>query len=471
MKGAKQIPHIVILPAPGMGHLIPLVEFAKRFVLYHDFNITFTIPTIEGSPTNAQKEILDSLPKCINTIFLSPVNLDDLSKDTKVETRIYLTILRSLPSLHEALKVLTSTTPIAALVVDLFGTDAFDVARQFNLPSYIFFPSTAMVLSLFLHLPKLDESHSCEYRELPEPVKLPGCVPIHGKELIDSLQDRQSKVYTWTLYHSKRFKLADGILLNSFIEMEAGAIKALKESGDPSVPPIFPIGPLTQDGSRDNGADISGCLRWLNNQPIGSVLFVSFGSGGALSQEQLNELALGLELSGQRFLWVVKSPNTTYLGAQSAGEDPLTFLPKGFLERTKGRGLVVPSWAPQIQVLSHVSTGGFVTHCGWNSTLESIVHGVPLIAWPLHAEQKMNAVSLVEDLKVALRPKVEKNGIVGRVEVSRVVKCLLERDEGKSIQKRMRMLKDTATKVLSEEGSSRRSLSEVAHRWKSQVGL
>ncbi|XP_043715954.1 hydroquinone glucosyltransferase-like [Telopea speciosissima] len=471
MKGAKQTPHIVILPAPGMGHLIPLVEFAKRFVLLHDFNITFTIPTIEGSPTNAQKEILDSLPKCINTIFLSPVSLDDISKDTKVETRIYLTILRSLPSLHEVLKLLTSTNPVAALVVDLFGTDAFDVARQFNLPSYIFFPSTAMVLSLVLHLPELHELNSCEYRELPEPVKLPGCVPIHGKDLLDSLQDRQSKVYTWTLYHSKRFKLADGILLNSFMEMEAGAIKALKESEGPSVPPIYPIGPLTQDGLRDDGFDTSGCLKWLNNQPIGSVLFVSFGSGGALSQEQLNELALGLELSGQRFLWVVKNPNTTYLGAQSVGEDPLTFLPKGFLERTKGKGLVVPSWAPQIQVLSHVSTRGFVTHCGWNSTLESMVHGVPLIAWPLHAEQKMNAVSLVEDLKVALRPKVEKNGIVRRMEIARVVKCLLEGDEGKNIQKRMRMLKDAATKVLSKEGSSRRSLSEVAHRWKSQVGI
>ncbi|XP_042519036.1 hydroquinone glucosyltransferase-like [Macadamia integrifolia] len=469
MDGAKQTPHIVILPSPGMGHLIPLVEFAKKFVHAHDFSITFTIPT-DGSSTKAQKEALDSLPNCINTVFLSPVNLDDLSKDAKVETRIYLTILRSLPSLRESLKVLTATTSIAALVVDLFGTDAFDVARKFNVPSYIFFPTTAMVLSLYLHLPKLNELHSWEYRDLPEPIKLPGCVPLRGRDLMDSLQHRQSKVYTWTLYHSKRFKLADGILLNSFTEMEAGAIKALKEGGDPSVPPIYPIGPLTQNGSGD-GADISGCLRWLNNQPTNSVLFVSFGSGGALSKEQLNELALGLELSEQRFLWVVKSPNTTYLGAQSTKEDPLSFLPKGFLERTKGRGLVVPSWAPQIQVLSHVSTGGFLTHCGWNSSLESVVHGVPLIVWPLHAEQKMNAVMLVEDLKVALRPKVEKNGRVGRVEIARVVKCLLEGDKGKRIQNRMRILKNATTKVLSEEGSSRKLLSEVADKWKSHVGI
>ncbi|KAJ4956878.1 hypothetical protein NE237_013661 [Protea cynaroides] len=469
MEGTKQTPHIVILPAPGMGHLIPLVEFAKQFIHHYDFSITFTIPT-GGSQTKAQKEVLDSLPKSIDTIFLSPINLDDLSKDTNVETRFYLTISRSLSSLREAFKVLTATAPIAALVVDLFGSDAFDVAKEFNVPSYIFLPSPAILLSLYLHLPKLDEMHSCEYRDIHESVKFPGCVPLHGRDFMDSVQDRQSKLYTWTLYHSKRFRLADGILLNSFTDMEESAIKALKESGDSSVPPIYPVGPFIQNGSRD-GVDISGCIKWLNNQPVGSVLFVSFGSGGALSWEQLNELALGLELSKQRFLWVVKSPNTTYLGAQTTEEeDPLMFLPDGFLERTKGRGLVVHSWAPQIQVLSHASTGGFLTHCGWNSTLESVVHGVPLIAWPLFAEQKMNAVMLVEDLKVALRPKVKK-GIVKRIEISKVVKCLMEGDEGKRARKRMRTLKDAASKVLSKEGSSGKSLSEVARKWKSHAWL
>ncbi|KAJ4955031.1 hypothetical protein NE237_011814 [Protea cynaroides] len=437
MKGTKQTPHILILPALGIGHLIPLIEFAKQFVRHHDFSITFTIPT-DGSPTNAQKEVLDSLPKSIDTIFLiflSPVNLDDLSKDTNVETRIYLTISLSLSSLRNAFEVLIATAPIAALVVDLFGNDAFDVVKQFNVPSYIFLPSPAMLLSLYLYLPKLDEKHSCEYRDLHEPLKLPGCI------------DRVR--YIWTLYHSKGFRLADGVLLNGFTNMEVGAIESLKEGGDSSVPPIYPLMFLAS-------------LNWLNSQPIGLVLFVSFGSGGALSWEQLNELALGLELSKQRFLWVVKSSNTTYLGAHATEEEnPLM----------GGGGLVVRSWAPRIQVLSHASTGGFLTHCGWNSTLESVVHGVPLIARPLFAEQKMNAVMMVEDLKVTLKPKAEKNGIVRRVEIAKVVKCLMEGDEGKRAWKRIRMLKDSATKVLSEERSSRKSISEVARKWKSQVWL
>ena len=135
-----------------------------------------------------------------------------------------------------------------------------------------------------------------------------------------------------------------------------------------------------------------------------SVLFFCLGSGGTLSYEQTNELALGLELSGHKFLWVLRSPNNkhdvAYLKDQTLDNNPLAFLPKGFVERTKGQGLVVPSWAAQAQVLSHGSTGGFLTHCGWNSTLESIMHGISLIAWPLYAEQIMNAILLLEGLDI-----------------------------------------------------------------------
>ncbi|TKY66287.1 Hydroquinone glucosyltransferase [Spatholobus suberectus] len=107
-------------------------------------------------------------------------------------------------------------------------------------------------------------------------------------------------------------------------------------------------------------------------------MILNFGSGGTLSQNQLKELALGFELSGQQFLWVVRAPSESPNSAHPSFEndDPLRFLPDGFIDRTKNQGLVVPSWAPQVQVLGHNATGGFLSHCGWNSILESIVHGV-----------------------------------------------------------------------------------------------
>lgn len=129
----------------------------------------------------------------------------------------------------------------------------------------------------------------------------------------------------------------------------------------------------------------------------------------------------------------------------------------------------MPSWAPQAKILGHSSTGGFLTHCGWNSTLESVVEGIPLIAWPLYAEQKMNAVMLAEDLKVASRPKADENGFVGRVEIANMVKRLMEGEEGKGLRSRMKELKDAAAKVLSQDGSSTEALAQVAGKWQAKI--
>ncbi|KAB1998964.1 hypothetical protein ERO13_D12G114600v2 [Gossypium hirsutum] len=469
---ATQTPHIIIHPSPGMGHLIPLIEFSKRLVHHHSFTITVVIPT-DGSSTTLQKSTLDSLPTSIDYVFLPPVDFTDLPEDTKMETLVCLTMLRSLPSFKNTMASLVSTKKLVALVVDLFGTDVFDVAKEFNVSPYIYFPSTAMLLSLFLYLPELDRTVSCEYRDLPEPVRIPGCIPVNGKDLLDPVQDRKNEAYKLVLQHAKRYRLADGIIVNSFMDMERGAIKALLDRTEPDKPPVYPVGPLVNMG--DGSGSDSDCLKWLDDQPDGSVLFVSFGSGGTLSSNQLNELARGLELSEQRFLWVVRSPNdkaanANYFTVQSQN-NPFDFLPKGFLERTKGRGLVVPSWAPQARVLSHRSTGGFLTHCGWNSTLESVVKGLPLIAWPLYAEQKMNAVMLTEDINVALRPKPDENGLISGDEIAKTVNGLMKGEEGKIVRRRMKDLKEASAMVLSENGCSTITLSKVVTKWIEKTGI
>lgn len=394
------------------------------------------------------------------------MSLQDLPEDTKIEPLISLTVLRSLPSLRDTFTTLATTSRLVALVVDLFGTDAFDVAAEFNVSPYIFYPSTAMVLSFFLQLPKLDEEIHGEFKDMTEPVRIPGCVPIRGKDLLDPVQDRKNEAYKWILHHTKRYHLAEGIVLNSFMELETGAVKALLKQ-EPDIPLVYPVGPLVNMDPVQDEAEEWECLKWLDEQPHGSVLYVSFGSGGTLSSAQINELATGLENSEQRFLWVVRSPNdkvanATYFSAQSQ-TDPFGFLPKGFLERTKGRGLVVASWAPQAQVLSHGSTGGFLTHCGWNSILESVVNGLPLIAWPLYAEQKMNAVMLREDVGIALWAKANENsGLIESDEIAKVVKGLMEGEEGKRLRNKSKDLKDAAARVVSENGDSTKAISQLA---------
>ncbi|TKY68957.1 UDP-glycosyltransferase 72B1 [Spatholobus suberectus] len=191
--------------------------------------------------------------------------------------------------------------------------------------------------------------------------------------------------------------------------------------------------------------------------------------GGTLFHDQINELAWGLELSGQNFLWVLRPPNKFGIIADigAKNEDPFQFLPNGFLKRTKGHGLVVPYWASQVQILGHGAISGFLCHCGWNSTLEGVVHGIPLIAWPLFAEQKMNAVLLTNGLKVALRLKLNEKGIVEREEIARVIKNLMVGEEGQGIRQRMKKLKDVAADALKEDGSSTMTLTQLALKWKS----
>ncbi|KAK7277107.1 hypothetical protein RIF29_18257 [Crotalaria pallida] len=250
--------------------------------------------------------------------------------------------------------------------------------------------------------------------------------------------------------------------------MEAEAIRALQEkAANKDRPYVYSVGPIIQSETTIKQNQLK-CIEWLNKQPPKSVLYISFGSGGTLSQEQLNEIALGLELSGHKFLWVIRAPSNSSHSAYLVGqkEDPLRYLPSGFLDRTKGHGLVVPSWAPQIEVLGHGSTGGFLSHCGWNSTLESVVHSVPIIAWPLFAEQRMNAIVLTDVLKVAVMPKVdEETGIVKHEEIARVVKTIMEGDEIVQIRKRINDLSDAAAVALSEHGSSTRALSSLAQKW------
>ncbi|PNX92419.1 hydroquinone glucosyltransferase-like protein [Trifolium pratense] len=469
--------HIAVVPSIGYSHLVPILLLSKQLIQLHpDFHVTCFIPTL-GSPPSASISILQTLPPQINYTFLPPMNPNDLPQGTTAIGRIHLTLVHSLPYLHQALKSLTLRTPLVALVVDLFAAKALDFAKEFNMLSYLYSPSAATTLSLSFYFPKLDEETSCEYKDLPNPIQLPGCVPFHGRDIFTHVQDRSSQDYK---YFCQLFKLlslsnADGILVNSFLEIERGPINALNEDaiakGNPSV---YPVGPIIQKVT--SYGDANGpleCLSWLDKQKTCSVLYVSFGSMGTLSQEQIVELAMGLEFSNQKFLWVVRAPagsstDAAYLSTQN-DVDPLQFLPSGFLERTKEKGLVIPSWAPQIEILSHNSVGGFLTHCGWNSILESVMHGVPLITWPLFADQGMNAVLLSDGIKVGMRPRVNENGIVERIEIAEVIKCLIVGEEGEKLRNRMKELKEAANSALKEDGSSTKSFSQLAFKWKNLV--
>jgi len=254
-------------------------------------------------------------------------------------------------------------------------------------------------------------------------------------------------------------KGSSGIIINTCEAMEEKAIAVL--NNDRTVPQLFCVGPVI---SAPYGEEDKGCLSWLDSQPSQSVVFLCFGSMGCFSRRQLMEMAIALEKSEQRFLWVVK----TEFEASDSGEKPSLdeLLPEGFLERTKEKGLVVRDWAPQREILSHDSVGGFVTHCGWNSVLEAVWEGVPMVAWPLYAEQKLNRVLMLQEMKVALGMKEEKDGFVSSTELEERVRELMESDTGKEIRQRVFKMKLSAVEALGEGGTSHAALEKLAMSWK-----
>lgn len=361
--------------------------------------------------------------------------------------------------------------------MDYFCSYALSVASNLNLPGYFFFTSGAAALSYFLYHPTIHKNTTKSLKDLNTLLIVPGVSPIPSSDMPKPLLDRNDKAYEFFLESSITMAKSAGIITNTFESLEPKAIQALSEGlcvPDGPTPPVYCIGPLIaknneRSGTQNEGEAVPECLSWLDSQPSQSVVFLCFGSLGLFSIEQLKEIALGLEKSDQRFLWVVRNPPSEKHGlAVSAQPDPDldSLLPEGFLDRTKERGLVVKSWAPQLAVLNHGSVGGFVTHCGWNSVLEAVCAGVPMVAWPLYAEQRFNRVVLVEDVKIALSMKESEDGFVSATEVEKRVRELMDSESGNSIRERTLAMKDGAKTALSEGGSSRVALTKLVESWK-----
>nr|XP_004233506.1 anthocyanidin 3-O-glucosyltransferase 5 [Solanum lycopersicum] len=458
--------HVAIFSSPGMGHLIPVLVLGNQLATHH--NIKITILTITTNSSSPEIEFLKK-KKNIEIIHVPSVDISHLiDSNTKVLTQLRLMVREALPGIRSVIASMNHR--LDALIVDIFGTQILPIAQEFNIAKYVFHTTSAWALALFIYLQVLDQKTEGEYVDLKQPLEIPGCKALRPDDVVDPMMDRSDQQYHEYLKLTIEYTCFDGILINTWEDLEGETIKALRsneklQQGLKVPLPIYPIGPLRRTVEITERDEV---IQWLDKQNYESILFVSFGSGGALSSQQMIELAWGLELSQQKFVWVVRppsdgDPDNAYL--KSNGSDTrgtFEYLPEGFLTRTKDMGLVVPMWANQVEILSHSSVGGFMSHCGWNSTVESLTNGVPMIAWPLHAEQKMNAAMLTEELGVAIRPAVlPTKKMVKREEIQGMVRILMDTKEGKSIREKAKKLKISAENALSEGGSSYNSMCEL----------
>ncbi|XP_076917850.1 anthocyanidin 3-O-glucosyltransferase 5-like [Bidens hawaiensis] len=455
-----------------MGHLLPVLLLGNRLATHHHLQVTILAVSTQTSPVESQLFNSHTDSTRINLIKIPSPDISNLPQpNDTVVTQLAIMMREARTSIRSTISAMCPRPNV--LIADLFSSESLPIANEFHMQKYVYVPCNARFVALTMYLPILDNQVKGQHVDQTEPLRIPGCVPVQVKDVPDPMLDRNNRQYHEYVKMGVNFtSLSDGILVNTWRDLDQTTIDALKyDEALRSVVkvPVYDIGPLAREADPPY-LERNKVIEWLDMQPLESVLFVSFGSGGTPSAKQITELAWGLELSGQRFVWVIRPPagsvkDSMFFTAGSGPDGPPDFLPEGFLDRTQDQGLVVPLWAPQVRILNHISVGGFLTHCGLNSVYESTRGGVPMIAWPLYSEQRLNATLLTDELGVAVRPAVcpaEKE--VERDEIEKMVRSLMEGEEGKKMRKNVKSLRESGNQALMINGSSYKSMCEFITR-------
>ncbi|KAG6417001.1 hypothetical protein SASPL_124442 [Salvia splendens] len=421
---------LIFIPSPGLSHLIATVE-ATKLLLDRDPRLSVTVLTMQLPNDTAVDAYTTNFSASPRLTFSALPALPPHSKAS-----IFYLIDSQITNVRDAIDQRRRDHRIAGIVVDMFCLKFVDVALEFCFPAYCFFTSGASTLGLFQYVLSLKFNEKKELSEfinsdeelpvpcfsLPVPAKVLPAAFVAGGPIADHF-----------LNLLRRIPEMDGVVVNTFHEFESYAIDSMAGKN----PRIYPVGPILDLTGVSKEDDVK---RWLDDQPEKSVVFLCFGTNGSFSGEQVKEIALALENSGCRFLWSLRKPMSVE-GKKMVVEyeDFGEVLPEGFLERTKGVGRVI-GWVGQVGVLSHRAVGGFVSHCGWNSTLESVWFGVPMATFPLYAEQQLNAFYLVKELGMAemirldyktdFRGEEDEVEIVGAGEIEGAIRRLMTAEGG-----------------------------------------
>ncbi|GFZ19246.1 UDP-Glycosyltransferase superfamily protein [Actinidia rufa] len=438
-------PHVLAIPYPAQGHVIPLLELAQ-WLVKHGFKVTFVntdfnhervLNAFSGEDDVGDQIHLVSIPDGLG----SQEDRNDLVKLTE-------SIFQVMPGkLEELIEKINGSDDnmITCLVADENMGWALEVAQKMQISRAAFWPASAALLALAFSIPQLIDKEIIEHDGIPtrsQMIQLSPSMPVMSTEnfawaRIGDLPT-QKFIFNFVVRNAKSVEVADWLICNSARELEPAAFELF--------PNILPIGPLLASNRLGSSSgnfwpEDSTCLEWLDQQPANSVIYVAFGSFTVFDQSQFQELALGLEHTNRPFLWVVR-PDITYEADDS--------YPKGFKERVETRGRLV-GWAPQQKVLSHPSIACFLSHCGWNSTMESLSNGVPFLCWPYFADQFLNEEYICDVWKVGLGFKRDETGIIGRGEIKEKVEQLLC---GKTFKTRAMELKEAAAESVKEGGCS-----------------
>ncbi|KAM3693581.1 hypothetical protein ACJW31_08G178500 [Castanea mollissima] len=456
-------PHAVCIPFPLQSHIKAMLKFSK--LLHHKgFHITFVNTefnherflkfsgpnSLDGLSDFRFETIPDNLPPS------DPNASQDLSS---LGNSIMKNFLAPFSNLLVKLNSATSNVPpVTCIISDGFMQFTINAAQKLGIPILMFFTISACSLMGYMQIPPLKDKGIIPLKDKSYLTNgyldtvidwIPGMRGIRLKDLPSSVRtiDPNDVTFKYVIETAERAPTASGIVIQTFDALEQEVLDALLTM----FPHVYAIGPLQSllnhlpnDPLKSVGYSLweeeTECLQWLNSKAPNSVIYVNFGSIVVMTPAQLVEFGLGLANSKCLFLWIIR-PDLV------VGESAI--LPPEFKLETKERGLIA-SWCPQEEVLNHPSIGGFLTHSGWNSTIESVCAGVPMLCWPFLGDQQTNCKYTCNEWGIGM----EIDNDVKREEVEKIVKELMEGEKGKKMKKKAMEWKKLAEEATEPLGSS-----------------
>jgi UDP-glucosyltransferase 73C len=480
--------HFVFVPLREQGHLIPAVDTALLLATHG------ALCTIVGDPYTAAlvRQTIEATQAAGLAVRLAEFPLDyaesglpeGADRGDSVPAVHMSSYYRGMALLCAPIEsYLRANAPYPTCVVsDFVHPWTKELAANLGVPRLTFFSMCAFGLLCQRNLERFNAYDGVQGSD--EPVVVPG---LEKRFVVTRAQApggsffRGIPVPWWEEfadYVERAQAEADGIIINTFLELEAEYVAGFAAARDLKVWTVGPVSmyhmsrttlasTLASRGLRDSVIDPDECHQWLDGKEPGSVVYVCFGSISQAEAKQVVELGLGLEASGHPFIWAVKN-------AGEYDETVREFL-RDLEARVAGRGLLLRGWAPQLLILSHDAVGGFVTHCGWNSTLEAITAGLPVVTWPHFVDQFLNEKMAVEVLGIGVSVGVKepltyqvtkKEILVGRDVVEAAVRSVMSGSEdAEERRRRARALASKAQLATQIGGSSHGNLQDLVKRF------
>ncbi|XP_022894030.1 UDP-glucose iridoid glucosyltransferase-like [Olea europaea var. sylvestris] len=431
-----QQPRVVLVPFPYQGHITPMLQLGS-ILNSRGFSITvahteFNSPDPLDHPEFVFLPLPDNLSGCETSYISSLKGISAMNVNSKERFHEYMV---------EMLEKQPQNGLVSCIVYDNLMHFVNEVATLLKLPTVVLRPNSAAYLRSLQFIIQLQADNLIPLPEHQLQDAIPTHHPLRFKDLPFPVTAEIPKILIEFFTSYANIRSSSAIILNTVDMLDHESLSKLQQHFKV---PIFPIGPLQKMAPKFNTSLITedtSSITWLDKQAPNSVLYISIGSIAIMDKKELIEMAWGLANSDQPFLWVVRPSSVS-------GSDWIECLPEGFEEITRERGCIV-KWAPQKKVLAHPAVGGFWSHSGWNSTLESMCEGVPMICRPYFSDQVVNTRYLTHVWKVALElNSLERKGI------EQAIRALMGDKEGKEMRQKALKMKQELELSIQRGGSS-----------------